>query len=113
MKKIFTIIVALFWAPLLFADDDIGIFETMLESKDSFSLTTQALEQAIGGSELVLQATHDVRVPDNKHKARLFVLTSPAYVEAAANTLTNPQLDPYGKIPEFKFCAVKVEAAPS
>ena len=32
-----------------------------------------------------------------------------AYVEAAANTLTNPQLDPYGKIPEFKFSAVKVE----
>jgi predicted molibdopterin-dependent oxidoreductase YjgC len=25
-----------------------------------------------------------------------------AYVEAAANILTNPQLDPYGKIPEFK-----------
>jgi formate dehydrogenase major subunit len=31
------------------------------------------------------------------------------FVEAAANILTNPQLDPYGKIPEFKFCAVKVE----
>ncbi len=29
--------------------------------------------------------------------------------EAAANLLTNPVLDPYGKIPEFKFCAVKVE----
>jgi len=34
-----------------------------------------------------------------------------AYVEAAANILTNPALDPYGKIPEFKFSAVKVEAA--
>ncbi|MFO7772298.1 MAG: formate dehydrogenase subunit alpha, partial [Roseovarius gahaiensis] len=33
-----------------------------------------------------------------------------AYVEAAANILTNPALDPYGKIPEFKFSAVKVEA---
>jgi len=31
------------------------------------------------------------------------------YAEAAANILTNPQLDPYGKIPEFKFCAAKVE----
>ena len=29
--------------------------------------------------------------------------------EAAANILTNPQLDPIGKIPEFKFCAVKIE----
>ena len=31
-----------------------------------------------------------------------------AYVEAAANILTNPQLDPYGKIPEFKFAACQV-----
>ncbi|MEM9098269.1 MAG: formate dehydrogenase subunit alpha [Pseudomonadota bacterium] len=34
-----------------------------------------------------------------------------AYVEAAANTLTNPQLDPYGKIPEFKYSACRVERA--
>ncbi len=33
-----------------------------------------------------------------------------AYVEAAANLLTNPALDPFGKIPEFKYCAVKVTA---
>jgi formate dehydrogenase major subunit len=32
-----------------------------------------------------------------------------AYAEAAANLLTNSALDPIGKIPEFKFCAVKVE----
>jgi formate dehydrogenase major subunit len=32
-----------------------------------------------------------------------------AYVEAAANRLTNPALDPFGKIPEFKYCAAKVE----
>ncbi|HJZ91793.1 MAG TPA: molybdopterin dinucleotide binding domain-containing protein, partial [Gemmataceae bacterium] len=31
--------------------------------------------------------------------------------EAAANVLTNDALDPYGKIPEFKFCAVRVEKA--
>ncbi len=34
-----------------------------------------------------------------------------AYVEAAANILTNPAVDPYGKIPEFKYSAVRVEAA--
>ena len=33
------------------------------------------------------------------------------FAEAAANLLTNPQLDPMGKIPEFKFCACKVEQA--
>jgi formate dehydrogenase major subunit len=31
------------------------------------------------------------------------------FAEAAANVLTNPQLDPVGKIPEYKFCAAKVE----
>jgi formate dehydrogenase major subunit len=34
-----------------------------------------------------------------------------AFVEAAANVLTNPQLDPYGKIPEFKFAACRVSKA--
>ena len=34
-----------------------------------------------------------------------------AYVEAAANILTNPQLDPIGKIPEYKYCAVRIERA--
>lgn len=33
------------------------------------------------------------------------------YYEAAANLLTNEALDPDGKIPEFKFCAVQVEPA--
>ena len=30
------------------------------------------------------------------------------FYEAAANMLTNPVLDPFGKIPEFKYCAVKL-----
>ena len=30
--------------------------------------------------------------------------------EAAANMLTNDALDPYGKIPEFKFCAVRLDS---
>ncbi|GAA6190135.1 formate dehydrogenase subunit alpha [Phaeobacter sp. NW0010-22] len=32
-----------------------------------------------------------------------------AYVEAAANILTNSAIDPYGKIPEFKFSAIRVD----
>ena len=32
------------------------------------------------------------------------------YAEAPANVLTNPVLDPLGKIPEYKFCAAKVES---
>jgi len=33
------------------------------------------------------------------------------FSEAAVNLLTNPALDPVGKIPEYKVCAVKIEAA--
>jgi formate dehydrogenase major subunit len=33
------------------------------------------------------------------------------YHEAAANLLTNEALDPYGKIPEFKYCAIRIEEA--
>jgi formate dehydrogenase major subunit len=32
--------------------------------------------------------------------------------EAAANLLTIDEIDPFGKIPEFKFCAVRVEPSP-
>jgi formate dehydrogenase major subunit len=41
--------------------------------------------------------------------ARGTVFVPFAYAEAAANLLTNPALDPHGKIPEFKFCAVRVD----
>jgi formate dehydrogenase major subunit len=33
-----------------------------------------------------------------------------AYYEAAANLMTNAALDPFGKIPEFKYCAVAVRS---
>ncbi|MEO7056618.1 MAG: formate dehydrogenase subunit alpha, partial [Caldimonas sp.] len=33
-----------------------------------------------------------------------------AYHEAAANLMTNAALDPFGKIPEFKYCAIQVVA---
>src|SRR6185312_7310545 len=52
-----------------------------------------------------LYARQDDAVPDG------VVFIPFAYVEAAANLLTNPKLDPFGKIPEFKFCAAKVERA--
>jgi formate dehydrogenase major subunit len=32
--------------------------------------------------------------------------------EAAANVLTIDEIDPHGKIPEFKFCAVRIEPVP-
>ncbi len=50
-----------------------------------------------------LAAREDDAIPDG------VVFIPFAYVEAAANLLTNPALDPFGKIPEFKYCAARVE----
>jgi formate dehydrogenase major subunit len=47
--------------------------------------------------------------PDNAVPAGMIFIPF-CYAEAAANILTNPQLDPMGKIPEFKFCAARLEA---
>ncbi len=53
--------------------------------------------------EIDIKVRADQDVPDG------MVFIPFCFHEAAANILTNPQLDPIGKIPEFKFCAVKVE----
>jgi formate dehydrogenase major subunit len=47
-----------------------------------------------------------VRVRRDDGTPRGTVFMPFAYVEAAANLLTNAALDPFGKIPEFKYCAV-------
>ena len=48
------------------------------------------------------------RADDGMPRGSVFVPF--CYYEAAINKLTNPALDPFGKIPEFKYCAVKVSA---
>ena len=84
-KSVVTALVALaFWASPTLADESIGIFETVLESSVSFSATNEALEQAITESGLQLHASHVVRVPGDMHQAKVYVLTSPSYAEAAA-----------------------------
>ncbi len=46
------------------------------------------------------------RADDGTPRGTVFVPF--CFYEAAANMLTNPVLDPFGKIPEFKYCAVNV-----
>jgi formate dehydrogenase major subunit len=48
------------------------------------------------------------RADDGMPRGAVFVPF--CFYEAAANMLTNPVLDPVGKIPEFKYCAIKVSA---
>ncbi len=53
------------------------------------------------------QVTLHVRQDDGTPTGAVFMPF--AYYEAAANLLTNAALDPFGKIPEFKYCAVAIE----
>jgi formate dehydrogenase major subunit len=52
--------------------------------------------------ELAISVRRDDGTPDGA------VFIPFAYYEAAANLLTNAALDPFGKIPEFKYCAVAI-----
>jgi formate dehydrogenase major subunit len=48
------------------------------------------------------------RADDSSPRGAVFVPF--CYYEAAANKLTNAALDPFAKIPEFKYCAVRLKA---
>ncbi len=63
-----------------------------------------AITVATRRGEVALYARADDGMP------RHAVFLPFCYYEAAANLLTNPALDPFGKIPEFKYCAVRVTA---
>ena len=69
-----------------------------LQPGDPVRLTTRR-------GEIVAHARRDAASPAGS------VFIPFAFVEAAANLLTNPTLDPFGKIPEFKYCGVRVAPA--
>ena len=51
------------------------------------------------------------RVPGVEARGNCFIPFH--FREAAANLLTIDAIDPFGKIPEFKFCAVRIEPVPT
>jgi formate dehydrogenase major subunit len=51
----------------------------------------------------------EARVSHREARGNVFIPFH--FREAAANLLTTDEIDPVGKIPEFKFCAVRVERA--
>jgi formate dehydrogenase major subunit len=52
------------------------------------------------------EVTLYARADDSSPRGAVFVPF--CYYEAAINRLTNAALDPFAKIPEFKYCAVKL-----
>ena len=67
------------------------------------------VETRRGAVEAILRADREV--------AEGMVFMPFCFNESPANRLTNPMLDPFGKIPEFKYCAARVakksDAAPA
>ena len=53
--------------------------------------------------KIQLKTRGDLAIPEG------VVFVPFCYAEAAANILTNPALDPMGKIPEYKYCAARIE----
>ena len=53
--------------------------------------------------EMELAARVDPKLPSG------LIFVPFCFYEAPANFLTNPALDPYGKIPELKFAAARLE----
>ena len=68
-----------------------------IEPGDKISVATRR-------GEIAIKVRQDNDVPQG------MIFIPFCFAEAAANLLTNPQLDPYGKIPEYKFCAARIEA---
>jgi hypothetical protein len=64
---------------------EIGVFQKVLEADDDFAEATAELEKSIANSSLELLGKMDIDVPDNVQKCRTYILTSPAFNEAAMN----------------------------
>ncbi|MCX8515730.1 MAG: molybdopterin-dependent oxidoreductase, partial [Alphaproteobacteria bacterium] len=76
-------------------------------------MAAQSLQQ---GDEITISTRRGsitVPVRGDRDVARGMVFVPFCFAEGAANILTTPALDPYGKIPEFKFCAARVEKTPT
>ena len=73
----------------------------------------EANRLGIGPGERVIVTTRrgaiTLKVRLDRDVAEGMVFIPFAFAEAPANMLTNPQLDPMGKIPEFKFAACRLE----
>ncbi|MBV6521284.1 MAG: Nitrate reductase [Gemmatimonadaceae bacterium] len=79
-----------------------------LNPADALTLGVHEGEDVVVASR---RAEVRIAVRLSKRVARRQVFIPMHYREAAANLLTNPVLDPYAHIPEFKVCAVSVKRA--
>lgn len=77
------------WMGAAQAAEEIGIFERINEASGNFADSAAALETALKESGLTLLASRDLTYEDKQQQARVFVLTSPTYMQAAAGEAPN------------------------
>ena len=74
--------------------------------------SAQELTPTIGPGDFVRVETRrgaiELKARSDRDVPAGLVFVPFCFAEAAANLLTNAALDPFGKIPEFKFCAARV-----
>lgn len=87
MKKLVAIALAVLFALPVQSAEEFGIFETIHESSVSFADTVKAIDTALEKSGLTLHGEHVVRVPEDRQQAKVYVLTSPTFADAASNEL--------------------------
>jgi formate dehydrogenase major subunit len=86
-----------------------------IEPEATISLSPQDIQSIkINSGELIQVSTRrgsiKIRVREDRSIPEGVIFMPFCYKEAAVNLLTNAALDPFGKIPEFKYCAAKIEA---
>ena len=83
--------------------------EVYLHPADAAELGRRRRRHGAGRVAAGLDRAAGAGVPPRGAAATCFIPFH--FREAAANVLTNDAIDPFGKIPEFKFCAVRIEPA--
>ncbi len=85
-----------------------------IEPEATISLSPKDIKSIkINSGELIKVSTRrgsiKTRVREDRSIPEGVIFMPFCYKEAAANLLTNSALDPIGKIPEFKYCAAKID----
>jgi formate dehydrogenase major subunit len=89
-----------------------GVLDSIEPEAVAFMHPRYLREQGIEAGDMVQVATRrghvEIRARADRDVPQSMVFIPFCFAEASANLLTNPVLDPFGKIPEFKFCAARV-----
>jgi len=80
-----------------------------IAAMNPYEIARQGLKPGQMVSVATRRGTIDAVLRSDREVADGMIFIPFCFNESPANRLTNPQLDPFGKIPEFKYCAARIE----